>query len=469
MSSSTGVARTATTVARRRVLVTTIVMLLGAALSLTVTAFAAFHDSSTAAIRQEVHADFGYRQYVLQSANPSVAQKVKAHPEIRPVVDDDGTLTAHGLTAQTLIRSTTDPALTLGVLTSGRRPSGPGEAAISEVLARSLRVHVGDAVAVAPATGSPTKVMVSGLLVDPSDSSAQVMAQVVAPSATFKPTRWLSDSNPVDDPDLGPHLSPPATVVASAKSAVPLALETQPRVVSTLRFLPAGAGAILGLLLLGILAGLAGRWRSTAVTLQAAGMPARSSWLVFLQWVAAAVVAGEVLGIAAALVLMSFFKRSVSGWLGQAWVGVEIPVREIAVMLACTAALAAAALPCLQRAMGPDRTTHALVGRRHPAQMWVLVVWFAAGGYWAYLAFIDDSGAESSLLVAVLVGALALVLTPYALEPLLAEGLYPGGAKHVPHPGCADASGRRTRSVPGVLVGAVVSADLLRRRAEPGI
>lgn len=115
MSGSTGAVRIAATVARRRALLTAIVVFLGATLSISVTAFAAIRDSSTAAIRQSIEADFGYGQYALQSGNPAVRQKVAVRKDASPVVDNDGTLTAGGLTADVLVRSTTDPSLKLGV------------------------------------------------------------------------------------------------------------------------------------------------------------------------------------------------------------------------------------------------------------------------------------------------------------------------------------------------------------------
>lgn len=409
-----------------------LLILLGAALAASVVGFRSIERSSSAAIEESVRADFGLRAYALQSSDPSVAQLMASRSDAAPVTDDPGTLTASGLTTDVLVRSTTDPALQLGVLAGGRRPAAAGEALVSRLVAESLQIDIGDHVTLSgDAGGGP--LLVTGLLRDPADVSSQQVFQIVESSPRFQPTRWLTDTNLLRDRTAGPLLNRTPSRIASLSSAIPLGLENKPPLLTATGYVPVGGGLLITALVLGATGMLARRWRKDSAALQAAGMAQDDTWFVFTAWVAGGLLLGELIGASACLIALPLSREVVSGWLGQDWGHVRESYPAAAVVVVATAVVAAAvarpgarlawsaaersaadASPLARRLTAPRRPQRRRDLLRHGVLAAVLV-------WWVYLVFVSRDDSSQSL--ALLLGVIVVASWPWILVALLARGL----------------------------------------------
>ncbi len=335
--------------ARRRLASTFALVLLGALLAGTVIGLATVRDSAARAIEDSLRADLGGRTHVLETSDPKLIELLRKADGVSPVVDDLGNLTTDdGLAATVMLRTTTDPALELGVLTEGARPANPGELLLSESVARSLGIQIGESITMESAEGQKS-VKVTGYVVDTADVGNRTAIGVVNDSPAFISHRWLSNTSFFDMPDLAPLIDSAESHYASTRSLLESAESQSPPFLSALRFVPAGAGILAVIVLAAVLTAMGRGWRRDADALVAAGMSPRTAWRRLAGTILVLVLIGELLGTVAVLAVMHGGRSVISGWLAQHWVRLDVPWSTFGLVLAATAVVDLAAVPALRR------------------------------------------------------------------------------------------------------------------------
>ena len=415
---------------RRRRTLSLLLVTMGAVLSVGLIGSATISRSASDAVSESTVASFGHRQFAVQSSDASVGHILDGQPDSGAVVDNQATLTFTGLSTDVLVRTTTDAALQLGILSSGTRPSEPGEIAVSRFLATALRIHLGDQVSLRSGDGDVVTGRVTGTLVDPADASSRVVTELKAKSAQIRATRWLVTADLLSDRDLGGTVDTvPGTQVASVNAAVAAAQENRPRALADLSFLPAVFGVLLGGVLLTFVVGLATSWPTDAVALRAAGMSSRAAWGIFMRWLLLCVACGEAVGAVAAVILVTATKGAVSRRLGQDWVHVSEPLTAIGVLLGTTAVVAIVG-PSIVRWVSSQHSLGA--GTRARAQARgasVVSLVFAAALFGWLLLVVVDVRAGGGFLLAAFSGAVVCATAPLVLQWLASRGLTPSVAK----------------------------------------
>ncbi len=230
-------ARLAVLHVRRRGLDSVALLVVAVVLGAALTSLATIRDSAAGAVADSVRADMGHRQFAFQTGDPEVASMVGRMKGATAVADDNGDLTANGLTISVRVRTTTDPGLKLGQLTAGDRPRTAGQALASEVAARSLGVTIGDLVRLRTSSGTST-VTISGFSVDPADEDSHAVFYLATEGQDLRPTRWLSNidfysqralQGPLDR-RLATYVSLPRLLAASEAN--------MPRFVTAMRLVP---------------------------------------------------------------------------------------------------------------------------------------------------------------------------------------------------------------------------------------
>ncbi|MFI7331522.1 hypothetical protein [Micromonospora aurantiaca (nom. illeg.)] len=343
---SSRVGGTALTVAfvRHRVTQVAVLTLLGFMLGGTVVGLAVAHSSAERAIQDSVRADIGGNRYALQTGDPAASKTISTFPDAMPVQDQTGDVLAGDLSAPVLVRAYTTSSLKLGVVTRGTRPQNAGELLLSESTAQALSIAIGDTVRVRAGDGQrPGRVV--GLSVDPANQTTSTVVQLVAESAEFRPTIWLSDTDFYTVATLRPVLDQRTATYQSIDTVLEATAQNRPQFLGAMRFVPAGCGLLMGILLVAAGVVLSRRWRLDADALIAVGMPPALAWRRMLSVVCAAVLAGEVLGGCAASAILFLLRDSVSAWVGQQWVEIAIPWQEPLALLGLTTLLALSVVP----------------------------------------------------------------------------------------------------------------------------
>lgn len=278
--------------AGRRRAQTAVLLVLGLALSSAVVGLAATRDSAARAITDSLHADVGHRSYALQTGNPEVIEILQRLDQVSAVQDDQGDLlTAEGLASSVLIRTTSDPSLELGVLTAGDRPRREGDVLVSESLAGTLGIAIGDTVRLRAADGEQPGQVV-GYLVDPADTANRSVVRLVD-DRDLAATRWLADRDFYGEPALQLLMDRRSATYHPVGSLLEAAEINRPRFLSAMRFMPAGAGLLLVVVLASVLTVMARRWKADTDMLIAAGMAPRVAWRHLLSTVFGTVLVGE--------------------------------------------------------------------------------------------------------------------------------------------------------------------------------
>jgi len=426
MRSSRTTARLASALILRRWSHTTTLLLIAAVTAGLLVGLTSVRDSSVGALDDSIRADLGGRTYALQTGNREVVATLNGMAHASPVADDNGSITAHGLTSTATVRTTTDPSLELGVLVAGERPKAAGEALLAQAVAESLGIDVGDSVSLATGAGSST-VTVTGLTVVPADVQQRTVILLTADTDAFVPSRWLSDNDFYDEPDLRSALDRQVATVTSLPGLLDASTANRPQFISAMRFVPEGAGLLLGIVLIAVVAALtARRWRWDAAALVGAGMSARSAWRAITTAVLVVVLAGLVVGSISSLLVLQAFRVQVSGWVGQHWVHVVVPTQEVVALLVISIVTAAAAVP-IARGLPAVATR---LGRRATPPRWSVsvagLVFLGSACAWLISVRSTLTNEADSLAWLAPVAALVLAYTvPFLVGPMLGWGLEP--------------------------------------------
>lgn len=393
-----------------------VLLLLGMLLSGAVLSIAMVRDSAQAAIVQALRADLGGRAYVLQTGQPAAAQAL-ARTSASPVADDQGTVVAGDLAAPVLIRTTTDPALRLGVLVEGRRPHEPGEVMLSLTTARALNVRLGDEVSV-NRSGQVQPGRVVGFSVDPADATNSTLVQLVSKSPEFTATRWLSQQDFYTDALLRDVLESRSAVYQSTASVEQNALDNRPRFLSAMRFLPVGIGLLLAVVILAAVTALTRSWKGYVEAMVAAGMSWSAAWRRCYGIVFTTLLIGEISGGVAVAAILAVTKVQVSGWFGQHWTQLALPIPEFLTIIVATG-LAALLAPWVLRtarrlaARAAGLRTASRLSRRTAA-----MICSAAIVAWLVVLYSDAFDSNKVALYAPPLAVLILAAVPFALAPL---------------------------------------------------
>lgn len=409
-------------------------MLLGSLLAGSVVALATVRDSAEDAILDSVRADLGHRSYAFQTGHPEAIRAVTDVPDASPVEDETGDVASGDLSTAVLVRQTTDASLHMGVLVLGSWPDQPGEAVISQDVAASLNISLGQPVEIR-AGGIRTSPQVVGFLVDPADRSDRTVALLLPPEVEhFQPTRWLRDSDFYEVAELQPFLDRRTATYSSLDSLLADVANNQPRFLSAMRFLPVGVGILFGILVCAVTATFWRRWSHDVEALVAAGMPAALGWRRVLTAVVGALVVGELAGAAAVVGLIYLARNPVSAWLGQDWVSVVVPWQEPLVLMVVTIMAATLTLPTVRLTRWTSRFVSHPALRKRVATPVALGMSLIAVGVWvvSVRAALRPDG-DTAALWAALAAVVVAMAVPFLLTPALGMGLPPASRSIVNH------------------------------------
>ncbi|MEH0973605.1 hypothetical protein V6U77_20995 [Micromonospora sp. CPCC 205546] len=422
---SSRVGGTALTVAfvRHRMAQVAVLTLLGFMLGGTVIGLAVARSSAEQAIQDSVRADIGGNRYALQTGDSAASKAIATVPDAMPVQDQTGDVLAGDLSAPVLVRAYTKPSLQLGIVIRGTRPRDAGELLLSESTAQALGIAIGDTVRVRTGDGQrPGRVV--GLSVDPANRTTSTLVQLVAESAQFRPTIWLSDTDFYTVAALRPVLDQRTATYQSVDTVLEASAQNRPQFLSAMRFVPAGCGLLMGILLVAAGVVLSRRWRLDADALIAAGMPPALAWRRMLSVVCATVLAGEVLGGCAASTVLLLSRDPVSAWVGQQWVGIAIPWQEPVALLGLTILFALSAVPLTRLAA---RWAERRIPRPSQGRWATLAGALAVGLGLAALVLLTrlslgPHGSHAAALVPLAAAVVAFAL-PSVVAPILCWGL----------------------------------------------
>jgi hypothetical protein len=398
-------------------------MLLGFVLGATVIGLAVARSSAQEAILDSVRADLGQKSYALQTGSPAAVEALRAMKGVSPVQDQTGDVLADGLSAPVLVRTTTSSSLDLGIVTRGTQPGRVGDVLLSEVTAESLGIELGDTVQVRTG-GVETPGRVVGLSVDPANRATSTLVQLVADSATFQPTMWLSDVDFYDDSALQSILDRRTATYRSVGTLLAAAAENRPRFLSAMRFVPAGCGLLVGVLLASVGTVLARRWRTDVDTLVAAGMAPAIAWRRIVSIAFGTVVLGEVLGGGAATAVLSLSRGPVSGWVGQYWARIAVPWQEPLSMLGLTVLSALLAMPVVRLVLSrAARGVPSLRQRRWTAAVATSVAGVGLAGWVVLLRVSLQPEGDWAAAFTPLAAAIIAAAAPFVIAPAVCWGL----------------------------------------------
>jgi hypothetical protein len=417
---------------RRRPGTTSTLFLLGGVLALGVVGLAAVRVSAERAVGDSLRADLGGRTYALQTGDPTVAAVLAGIDGASPVADDAGAVSdpARRLRIDAALRFTDDPALALGVLVHGARPARPGEALFSESTAEALELRIGGRATVYASRGE-LDVTVTGLTVDPANTSTRTAVVLLGPDADLGATRWLSDAPFYHEVvALQRPLEERRASLGGAAGLLEGAAAAQPQFVSALRRLPLGAGLAVAVVILAFASMRARRWSADVETLVAAGMAYGPAWRIVLDGAVLAVAAGLLSGTVLALGLLARFRVEVSSWFGQRWVTLEIPwFALLALVLTAGGAVLLVRFPPRAAWSGLRGVVRRPAGpRRQQGRAAWAVLALALAAWSVLLASAGSQAVEGALaLLPVLPSTAcdAAAALPFAVAPLLEIGLGP--------------------------------------------
>lgn len=270
---------------------------------------------------------------VAVSAPDARSASLLASNGFSPVLDHDGgSVSRESHTSETAIRELSSVGVP-GRLVAGHAPHQLGDAAVSESVAKSLRIGPGDTVVVRAPGFSPRSARVTGTTVDPMAPDVRRVSVMVASVPRTGGTIWLGDRDPESIHALQPILerlevtqiplhfgdanaSPILTVVNQLRAAV-WGLAALTLAVCIVNFAVLRAGA-----------------RSDETGLEASGMDSR----VARRSLHAIWVSGCEVGVIAAVIIVSMAQIGLTGVVGrqfhQVWSGVKMPVSTVVTLLA---------------------------------------------------------------------------------------------------------------------------------------
>ncbi|TDD62481.1 hypothetical protein E1263_03315 [Kribbella antibiotica] len=425
MSSRVSGPRLAWAFVRHRQSQTFTLFLLGFVLASMTLGLAAVRSSAEHAIVDSLRADLGGRAYALQTGNPAAITTLRGLSDVFGVQDEQGQLTADGLTGPVVVRAIGQPSLELGLLTDGTQPRQVGDVLLSELTAKSLSIALGDPVRIR-AGDLATEGRVVGFSVDSADEYASTAVVLVdGHSAQFRPTRWLSDTDFYQQQGLRLPLDRRVATYQSVDVLLEAAAQNRPQFLSALRFVPAGAGILLGILFLAACTVFARGWKTDVDALLAAGMAPARAWSRILRIVTGIALCGQIAGAVAACLLVWLFRSPVSGWLDQHWTGIAIPWREPVLLIALTIVVSRLAIPATRLVQRLTKRTTAS-SARHRLLPAIMVAAGAVGvALWivGIRHMLQPNGDSDHAAILAPIGALAVAAAiPYVVAPLLSLG-----------------------------------------------
>lgn len=402
-----------------------VVVMLGAVFGGTVAGLTMVRDSAEGALRDAIAADVGGAPFALQTGNPAAARSLRRVAGVRTLQDTEGTISSGDLSADASLRLVRDPAVPLGVIVEGRRPRAAGEMVLAQALAVNLDVHIGDRVSVdAQDAAGPIDGFVVGLSVNPASTTATTAVVALPDKYEYTPTMWLSSRDFYDVATLQPFLDRRTATYRSLESLQESAAQNSPQFIGSMRYLPLGAGLLLGVAVIAILGAMSRELRGHAESLQAAGMTQRRSWREIVAILLLLGLIGLASGISAIRLLITAGKVPISGWFDQRWVNVPFPLAQSLLCVLAVTMIAAATYQLVHHAE-PVRVrlarwgTRRRVERRHAA-----IGLMIAGGLWIATISATVSGASDQFFAFARLAALAmLAFIPFTLVRLFGKGL----------------------------------------------
>jgi len=319
--------------------------LVGALLGAAVGALTSIRTSTEQAVTTGVEAGVGDRSFVIQSGSGDARTILSRQPDLDYVRDAGGTVNGDETTSDAMVRRIASTTLPLGTLTGGERPDKNGEATVSEALADDLGIAVGDRVEVTWDDATPTTVQVVGTTIDTADSEAKTIVVVDPSLSSAEASVWLSRTDPYKRAPLTTQMDLRAITYQPTSSLVESALAHGPNTAPVLRWGPAVVGAMLGTLVLAVVAGFVPGARRTATTMLAVGLSLRRTWWTIVGVAAAAISVGVLFGAATAYATLRAASGQVSALFGQAWLSVSFPLSTVLLLVGLAGLLAALSRP----------------------------------------------------------------------------------------------------------------------------
>ncbi|MGC4855765.1 hypothetical protein ACLQ24_20815, partial [Micromonospora sp. DT4] len=223
---------------------------------------------------------------------------------------------------------------------------------------------------------------------------------------------------------LRPGLDQRTAIYQSVDTVLEASVQNRPQFLSAMRFVPAGCGLLMGVLLVAVGVVLSRRWRLDADALTAVGMPPALAWRRMLSVVGGTVLAGEVLGGCAASAALFLSRDPVSAWVGQEWVGIAIPWQEPMALLGLTILLALSVVPMtrLSARWAERRPARSPQGRRATLAGALAVGLGLAAIMVLARVSLGPHGARVAALAPLAAGVVAFAV-PSILAPILCWGL----------------------------------------------
>lgn len=310
-----------------------------------VTVAAAVRASALDALEAQVIADRGYADGVSIQGSEEAAPALAQHPDLTGLLITSGAVTSPSGTAPAEIRVLTDARPLLGAMVMGRRAAGPHEVVLSEPLADTLQVSLGDRLALAVPAGPSGERTVVGIGVDPAAADSDFAITISDDVDPVAVTSWLASS-------FDGRIDRIAGVagVAQTRTAVADQREHPPARVAALRYVPPGLAVLLSLGLLAVVLPH-GRLARTAVRgLEAVGMNTQAAWRQVRVAVLLVVVGGMVAGALGGAVVAHVAAGAVDDQWDQHWITVAVPwgppvmLMVLAVCICCIPARLTSAL-----------------------------------------------------------------------------------------------------------------------------
>lgn len=343
---------------------------------------------------------------------PAAARVVEGRPSAVRFVDDraEAVSTAAAPRAVELrLRTSAEALPPLGYLTSGREAREDGEVVVSQAVARTTAVGVGDDLHL------PTgRARVVGLAVDPAHSEARFASLVDDASASSGPGTWLLTR---DDAALVLEQTQDVNVLGAASVAAQAVGGYQPVAgppAGTPLLLAAGTAALTATLLALALRGLAPDLRALA----AAGMGRRRRGLLALTAGALMLAVSATVGTLLAVLLTAMLRERISGLFGQRWLSHPWPVESLLVVGSVVVVGSLLLAVAFERGLSPEPVA---LGRRRSILAAVLLAGFGVVGGMVAAAY----GARQA---APFIGVLLLNVTVFAVVLASARLLRTRGA-----------------------------------------